>query len=80
MQYKRRPEMDVNGFYGDVFSHGRGDFYPIKKRLINQGFTKNIKGLVQRLFLRKDLERKVNTNTRNRLRQTAFHIRKKICI
>ena len=24
--------MDTNGFYGDTFSSGWGDFYPIRKR------------------------------------------------
>ena len=29
---KRRPEMDSNGFYGDTFSSGFGDFYTMKKK------------------------------------------------
>lgn len=29
---KRRPEMDTNGFYGDTFSSGFGDFYTARKR------------------------------------------------
>jgi len=28
---KRRPEMDTNGFYGDTFSSGFGDFYTAKR-------------------------------------------------
>ena len=33
LRYKRgRPEMDTNGFYGDTFSSGWGDFYPARKR------------------------------------------------
>merc|ERR1719402_1258184 len=31
-KWKRRPEMDTNGFYGDTFSSGFGDFYTAKKR------------------------------------------------
>lgn len=31
-RWKRRPEMDTNGFYGDTFSSGFGDFYTAKKR------------------------------------------------
>merc|ERR1712037_795426 len=30
---KRRPEMDTNGFYGDTFSSGFGDFYTAKRGL-----------------------------------------------
>ena len=29
---RRRPEMDTNGFYGDTFSNGFGDFYTARKR------------------------------------------------
>lgn len=32
LSVKRRPEMDTNGFYGDTFSSGFGDFYTAKKR------------------------------------------------
>merc|ERR550519_1885143 len=32
---KRRPEMDTNGFYGDTFSSGFGDFYTAKKRRLD---------------------------------------------
>uniref|UniRef100_A0A0K2UV52 Uncharacterized protein n=1 Tax=Lepeophtheirus salmonis TaxID=72036 RepID=A0A0K2UV52_LEPSM len=28
---KRNPEMDTNGFYGDTFNSGFGDFYPSKR-------------------------------------------------
>ena len=28
---QRRPEMDTNGFYGDTFSSGFGDFYTAKR-------------------------------------------------
>merc|ERR1712212_691731 len=31
MRAKRRPEMDTNGFYGDTFSSGFGDFYTAKR-------------------------------------------------
>ena len=30
---QRRPEMDTNGFYGDTFSSGFGDFYTAKRGL-----------------------------------------------
>merc|ERR1712130_434258 len=33
---KRRPEMDTNGFYGDTFSSGFGDFYTAKRN--GQGY------------------------------------------
>ena len=35
---KRRPEMDTNGFYGDTFSSGWGDFYPARKRSYSHQF------------------------------------------
>ena len=31
--FQRRPEMDTNGFYGDTFSSGFGDFYTAKRGL-----------------------------------------------
>merc|ERR1711990_936093 len=31
MRAKRRPEMDTNGFYGDTFSSGFGDFFTAKR-------------------------------------------------
>merc|ERR1712032_1692020 len=31
LRAKRRPEMDTNGFYGDTFSSGFGDFYTAKR-------------------------------------------------
>merc|ERR1712233_268287 len=36
MRAKRRPEMDTNGFYGDTFSSGFGDFYTAKRN--GQGY------------------------------------------
>eukprot|EP00096_Caligus_rogercresseyi_P010381 TRINITY_DN3764_c0_g1_i1.p1 TRINITY_DN3764_c0_g1~~TRINITY_DN3764_c0_g1_i1.p1 ORF type:complete len:153 (-),score=11.70 TRINITY_DN3764_c0_g1_i1:854-1312(-) len=29
--FKRNPEMDTDGFYGDTFDSGFGDFYPSKR-------------------------------------------------
>merc|ERR1712018_820465 len=34
---KRRPEMDTNGFYGDTFSSGFGDFYTAKPNAAGYG-------------------------------------------
>merc|ERR1711963_1245978 len=34
---KRRPEMDTNGFYGDTFSSGFGDFYTAKRNAAEYG-------------------------------------------
>jgi hypothetical protein len=31
---KRRPEMDAAGFYGDTFSNGLGEFWPLRKRWV----------------------------------------------
>jgi len=36
---KRRPEMDTNGFYGDTFSSGFGDFYTAKRNSNHIGRT-----------------------------------------
>jgi len=36
---KRRPEMDTNGFYGDTFSSGFGDFYTAKRSSNHIGRT-----------------------------------------
>ena len=36
LSVKRRPEMDTNGFYGDTFSSGFGDFYTARKRDVAQ--------------------------------------------
>ena len=41
---KRRPEMDTNGFHGDTFSGGWGDFYPAGKRAVNPKFPFMIGG------------------------------------
>eukprot|EP00090_Calanus_glacialis_P011329 TRINITY_DN19755_c0_g1_i1.p1 TRINITY_DN19755_c0_g1~~TRINITY_DN19755_c0_g1_i1.p1 ORF type:complete len:129 (-),score=21.01 TRINITY_DN19755_c0_g1_i1:203-556(-) len=34
-QFKRRHEMDTNGFHGDTFSSGFGNFYPAKRSNAN---------------------------------------------
>ena len=40
--FKRRMEMDTNGFYGDTFSSGFGDFYTAKrsKSIKNKNLTR----------------------------------------
>merc|ERR1711962_362752 len=42
LRAKRRPEMDTNGFYGDTFSSGFGDFYTAKRSGAGYGQVGNL--------------------------------------
>ena len=45
LRYKRRPEMDTNGFYGDTFSGGWGNFYTARKRAYSPKIHYDMVGL-----------------------------------
>ena len=54
LRYKRRPEMDTNGFYGDTFSGGWGEFYPAGKRgIMHSNLWGNFKARFHRVSLDK---------------------------